>query len=67
MGRDSAVLSMQLPGTCSFLGAMYLYRKVLCIILGEKFRSISVFARERDWRHIDVLLFFLLFFGSEPE
>lgn len=37
---------MQPTGTCSFLESMNRYRKVLFIILREKFRNIAVFGRE---------------------
>lgn len=66
-GRVSAGLRVQPTGACSFLKATYWYRKVLWIILREKFRNCPVFGREREWGHVVVFLFLLLLFGIEPK
>lgn len=46
---------------------MYRYRKVLFIILQEKFRNSPGFGRERERGRNVVFLFLLLFFGIEPD
>lgn len=65
-GRLSTGLRKQPTGTCSFLESMYQYRKVLLIILREKFRNIPVFGREPEWAHVVVSLFLLFLFGIQP-
>lgn len=45
---------------------MYRYRKVLFIILQEKFRNIPGFGRERERGSVFVFLF-LLFFGIQSD